>query len=103
MATFSSNLAKDILLKVKFHSANIELLSKPTGEKNSVRDSFIHFLIAFMVDSDWHILAILLEKSGLLTRVIAGKLRFWLVCKICPVNKWTNRIYQLNISCRASV
>ncbi|KAH1015968.1 hypothetical protein HUJ04_007267, partial [Dendroctonus ponderosae] len=72
MATFSSNLAKDILLKVKFHSANIELLSKPTGEKNSVRDSFIHFLIAFMVDSDWHILSILLEKSGLLTRVISG-------------------------------
>ncbi|XP_066251701.1 nucleolar pre-ribosomal-associated protein 1 [Euwallacea similis] len=72
MATFSSNLAKDILINVKFHSANIELLTKHTGEKNNVRDCFIHFLTAFLVERDWHVLPVLLEKSFLLTSIIPG-------------------------------
>lgn len=73
IAALSSNLAKDILVNVKFHSANIELLTKHTGEKNSVRDCFLHFLTAFLVESDLHTLSILLEKSGLLTSVISGE------------------------------
>ncbi|CAH1129288.1 unnamed protein product [Ceutorhynchus assimilis] len=72
MTALSSNLAKDILINVKFHSANIALLTKHTGEKNSVRDSFVHFLTAFLVDADTHTLSVLLEKSSLLTSIISG-------------------------------
>lgn len=72
MSAFSSNLARDLLLNVKFHSANIELLTKHTGEKNSVRDYFVRFLTAFLVDSEWHTLSVLLDKSGLLTSIISG-------------------------------
>ncbi|KAL1497606.1 hypothetical protein ABEB36_008536 [Hypothenemus hampei] len=70
--TFSSTLAKDVLINVKLHSANIELLTKHTGEKNSVRDHFIQFLTAFLVDADIHNLSVLLERSNLLTSIIPG-------------------------------
>ncbi|XP_060522167.1 uncharacterized protein LOC132699461 [Cylas formicarius] len=72
VAALAPNLAKDILLNVKFHSANIELLIKHTGEKDSVRDMFIHFVTAFLVDGNEHVLCILLERSSLLTSIISG-------------------------------
>lgn len=69
-ATFSSNLAKDILLQINFNPTNIELLSKRTGTKDTVREAFINFLMAFLVDGYYPTLAVLLEKRGLLTSII---------------------------------
>ncbi|KAJ8964979.1 hypothetical protein NQ317_006385 [Molorchus minor] len=64
MVTFSSDLAKDVLLHVNFHSTNIELLTKNTGEKDNVRDYFTRFLTAFLVDGNYPTLSTLLEKKG---------------------------------------
>ncbi|KAJ8959185.1 hypothetical protein NQ318_022446 [Aromia moschata] len=84
MVTFSSNLAKDILLQVNFHSTNIELLTKSTGEKDSVRDYFIHFLTAFLVDGNYPTLSTLLEKKGFIKSIIAG-LQFDSADTVCVV------------------
>lgn len=72
IATVSTALAKDVLLKVNFHQANIEVLSKNTSETNDVRYHFIQFLIAFVVDGQYPTLAVLLEKRGLLTSIMGG-------------------------------
>lgn len=72
MVTLSTNLAKEVLLNVKIHSANLELLTKHTGEQDSVRDHFIHFLTAFLVDGHYPALSVLLEKKGFLTSIING-------------------------------
>lgn len=72
IVTLSTALAKDVLLKVNFNQANIELLTKHSGETNDVRYHFIQFLIAFVVDEQYPTLAVLLEKRGLLTSIMAG-------------------------------
>ncbi|XP_030758661.1 uncharacterized protein LOC115884273 [Sitophilus oryzae] len=72
MVAFSSNLAKDILVNVKFHTPNIELLTKHTEDKDNVRDNFIHFVTGFLIDSDFHILQIFLQRSSLFTSIISG-------------------------------
>lgn len=72
MVTFSTNLAKDVLINVNIRSTNLELLTKHTGEIDSVRDHFIHFLTAFLVDGHYPALSVLLEKKGFLTSIING-------------------------------
>ncbi|KAF2902622.1 hypothetical protein ILUMI_03556, partial [Ignelater luminosus] len=72
IVTFSRNLAKDVLLHVNFNPTNLEMLSKQTGEKDSVRNVFIHFLIAFLVEGEYPTISILLEKKGLLTSIVNG-------------------------------
>ncbi|RZC40078.1 nucleolar pre-ribosomal-associated protein 1, partial [Asbolus verrucosus] len=71
VVTFSVVLAKDILLHVNFNPANLELLTK-VNEKNEVRDAFIHFIMAFLVDDHFPTLSVLLEKKGLMTSIIKG-------------------------------
>ncbi|KAJ8946551.1 hypothetical protein NQ314_008865 [Rhamnusium bicolor] len=84
MVTFSSTLAKDVLLHVNFHSTNVELLTKNTGEKDSVRDHFIHFLTAYLVDGHYPTLSIMLEKKGFITSIING-LQFDAADTVCVV------------------
>ncbi|KAJ8915188.1 hypothetical protein NQ315_000441 [Exocentrus adspersus] len=84
MVTFSTALAKDILVNVSFHSTNVELLVKSTGEENSVRDHFIHFLTAFLVNGSYPSLSILLDKKGFISSVIKG-LRFDAADTVCVV------------------
>lgn len=72
IVTFSRNLAKDVLLHVNFNPTNLEMLSKQTGEKDSVRNVFIHFLIAFLVEGEYPTISILIEKKGLLTSIVNG-------------------------------
>ncbi|XP_057668916.1 uncharacterized protein LOC130901498 [Diorhabda carinulata] len=72
MVAFSPILAKDILIHINFHSANVELLSKNTGEKDSTRDHFIKFLTAYLVDGHYPALSLLLEKKGFFTSIISG-------------------------------
>lgn len=84
MVTFSSTLAKDILLHVNFHSANVELLTKNTGEVNSVRDHFIRLLTAFLIDGYYPSLSVLLEKKGFITSIIKG-LQFDVADTVCIV------------------
>lgn len=72
IVTFSATLAKDVLLNVNFNPTNIELLSKQTGEVDSVRLAFIHFLISLLVDGQYPTLVLLLERKGLLTSIING-------------------------------
>lgn len=70
VVTFSPSLAKDVLLQISFNPTNIELLCKPTGEKDNTRNAFINFLTAFLVDGHYPTLAALLEKRGLLSSII---------------------------------
>ncbi|CAG9865333.1 unnamed protein product [Phyllotreta striolata] len=84
MVAFSPVLAKDILINVSFHTANIELLTKHTGEKNSVRDNFIKFLTAYLVDGHYPALSTLLEKKGFITSIIQG-LKYDSVDTLCLV------------------
>lgn len=72
VATLSAMLAKDVLLQVNFNPTNIELLTKPTDIEDSVRNAFINFLTAFLVDGQYPTLAVLLEKRGFLTSIIKG-------------------------------
>lgn len=72
IVTFSNNLAKDVLINVNIRSINLELLTKHTGEMESVRDHFIHFLTAFLVDGHYPALSVLLDKKGFLTSIIRG-------------------------------
>lgn len=72
IVTFSSNLAKDVLINVNIRSMNLELLTKHTEEKDSVRDHFIHFLTGFLVDGHYPALSVLLEKKGFITSIIKG-------------------------------
>ncbi|CAH1997259.1 unnamed protein product [Acanthoscelides obtectus] len=72
MVTLSPALAKDVLVHVGFHQTNVELLTKHTGEKNSVRDHFIRFLTAFLVDGHYPALSMLLEKKGFITSIVGG-------------------------------
>ncbi|CAG9815877.1 unnamed protein product [Phaedon cochleariae] len=72
MVALSSHLAKDILIHINFHSTNIELLTKHTGEKNSVRDHFIRFLTAYLIDVHYPALSVLLEKKGFITSIVKG-------------------------------
>lgn len=84
MVTFSTNLAKDVLINVNIRSTNLELLTKHTGEKESVRDHFIHFLTAFLIDGHYPALSVLLEKKGFITSIIKG-LQFDSVDTLCIV------------------
>lgn len=84
IVTFSSNLAKDVLVNVNIRSANLELLTKHTEEKNSVRDHFIHFLTAFLIDGHYPALSMLLEKKGIITSIIRG-LKFDSADTVCIV------------------
>ncbi|XP_018569378.1 nucleolar pre-ribosomal-associated protein 1 [Anoplophora glabripennis] len=84
MITFSSTLSKDVLLHVNFHSSNVELLTKNTGEENSVRDHFIRFLTAFLIDGHYQSLSMLLEKKGFITSIIKG-LQFDAADTVCIV------------------
>lgn len=72
IVTLSTTLAKDVLLKVNFNQANIELLTKNTNDAEDVRYFFIRFLIAFVVDGQYPTLMVLLEKKGLLTSIMKG-------------------------------
>lgn len=72
VVTFSTVLAKDILLNVNFNPTNLELITKVKEGKNEVRDAFVHFIIAFLVDGHFPTLAVLLEKRGLMTSIISG-------------------------------
>lgn len=72
IVTLSTTLAKDVLLKVNFTPANIELLTKNTNETEDVRYFFIRFLTAFIVDGQYPTLMVLLEKKGLLTSIMKG-------------------------------
>lgn len=72
MVTFSPTFAKDVLIQVNFHTANMELLTKHTSEKNGVRDHFIHFLTSFFVDGHYPALSVLLDKKGFITSIISG-------------------------------
>ncbi|CAH0564314.1 unnamed protein product [Brassicogethes aeneus] len=70
IATMSLNLAQEVLVKVNFNQTNLELLTKHTGQKDSVRDVFIHFLTGFLVGGHYPNLILLLRKRGLLTSII---------------------------------
>ncbi|KAG5865414.1 hypothetical protein JTB14_037775 [Gonioctena quinquepunctata] len=72
MVALSPTLAKDVLIHVNFHSTNVELLTKHTGDKDSVRDHFIRFLTAYLVDGQYPPLSVLLEKKGFITSIIGG-------------------------------
>lgn len=84
IVTFSTNLAKDVLVNVNIRSANLELLTKHTEEKNSVRNHFIHFLTAFLIDGHYPALSMLLEKKGIITSIIRG-LKFDSADTVCIV------------------
>lgn len=84
MVAFSPILAKDILMHVNFHSSNVELLTKHTGETDSVRDNFIQFLTAYLVDGHYPALSVLLEKKGFFTSIITG-LKFDSADTLCLV------------------
>lgn len=84
MVAFSNNLAKDVLININIRSTNLELLTKQTGEKDSVRDHFIHFLTAFLVDGHYPAMSVLLEKKGFITSIIKG-LQFDSVDTLCIV------------------
>lgn len=84
IVAFSPNLAKDVLINVNFQSANVELLTKNTGENDSVRDHFIRFLTAFLVDGHYPALSVLLEKKGFITSIIKG-LQYDSVDTLCIV------------------
>lgn len=72
VVTLSTTLAKDVLLKVNFNQANIELLTKNTNESEDVRYFFVRFLTAFVVDGQYPTLMVLLEKKGLLVSIMKG-------------------------------
>lgn len=72
VVTFSATLAKDVLLHINFNPTNIELLTKPVDVEDSVRNAFINFLTAFLVDGQYPTLAVLLEKRGFLSSIIKG-------------------------------
>lgn len=72
IVTLSTTLAKDVLLKVNFNQANVELLTKNTHETEDVRYFFVRFLTAFVVDGQYPTLMVLLEKKGLLVSIIKG-------------------------------
>lgn len=72
IVTLSTTLAKDVLLKVNFNQANVELLTKNTNETEDVRYFFIRFLTAFVVDGQYPTLMVLLEKKGLLISIMKG-------------------------------
>ncbi|XP_023012983.2 nucleolar pre-ribosomal-associated protein 1 [Leptinotarsa decemlineata] len=74
MVTLSPTLAKDVLIHINFHSTTVELLTKHTGEKDSVRDHFIKFVTAYLVDGQYPALSILLEKKGFIKSVVSGLL-----------------------------
>lgn len=84
IVSFSSNLAKDVLLNISIHSTNLELLTKQTGEPNSVREHFIQFLTRFLVDGHYPALSMLLEKKGFITSIIPG-LKFDSAFTVCIV------------------
>lgn len=97
IVTFSPNLAKDVLLNVNIRSTNLELLTKHTGEKDSVRDHFIHFLTAFLIDGHYPALSVLLEKKGFLTSIISG-LKFDSADTLCIViTAMKNHILENNL------
>ncbi|XP_050508817.1 nucleolar pre-ribosomal-associated protein 1 [Diabrotica virgifera virgifera] len=84
MVAFSPVLAKDILIHINFHSSNVELLTKHTGEKDSTRDNFIKFLTAYLVDGHYPALSVLLEKKGFFTSIVSG-LKFDSADTLCLV------------------
>lgn len=72
VVTSSATLAKDVLLQINFNPTNMELLTKLVNVEDSVRNAFVNFLTAFLVDGQYPTLAVLLEKRGLLTSIIRG-------------------------------
>lgn len=74
LVTFSSNLAKDILVHVNFNPGIFELFIKHTEEKDSVRNAFVHFLMSFLVDGDYPTIHAILQKKGLLSSIVHGLL-----------------------------
>lgn len=68
VVTFSAILAKDVLLTINFNPSNLQVLTR-SGE---VRWAFVNFICAFLVGGYFHLVAVLIEKKGLLTCVING-------------------------------
>lgn len=75
LVTFSSSLAKDILVHVNFNPGTLEIFIKHTDDKvDNVRSAFINFLMSFLVDSHYPTICTLLEKKGLLSSIVNGLL-----------------------------
>ncbi|KAK5641737.1 hypothetical protein RI129_010284 [Pyrocoelia pectoralis] len=72
LVTFSKNLAKEILLHVNLNPSNVEILAKEGGEKDSVRNAYIRFLISFLVEGEATTILIFLDKRMLLTSIFKG-------------------------------
>lgn len=81
IVTFSASVAKDILIHVNLNPANVELLTKYSNDTDSVRDAFIHFVIAYLSEA-YPFVSVLLEKKGLLSNVLKG-LQFDLSDTVC--------------------
>lgn len=71
----SVTLAKEVLLHVNFNPANLQLLTKYGLKESGVRNAFVRFLVAFLVDGHYPTISMLLDKQGMLSSITSG-LRF---------------------------
>lgn len=76
MVTMSPGLAKEVLAHASFDRPILEVLSQPSKAEygNTVRTSFIHFLISFLLEGSTATILTFLEKRGLLSSIFHGLL-----------------------------
>lgn len=71
MVAVSATAAKDVLAYASFDAPVLEVLTNPEGDRG-LRESFVYFLLSFLVNGDERTVGAFLEKRGLLASVFAG-------------------------------